>query len=125
MAERLWKNGGRIYANEAFPVVLFAKITAAADVDANGYTVSNGGEVVTSVAKTAEGKARVTLSDSYFELLGVCGMVSRTDCDMLYDSEDVNGATPYVDVIFQDAGTDTDPDSATIFLIIFLKNTPN
>jgi hypothetical protein len=76
------------------------------------------------VAKTAEGKARITLADSYYELLGISGMVSRTDCAMLFDAEDVNGATPYIDVIFQDAGVDTDPDSATIYLIIFLRNTP-
>lgn len=122
MSDRQFPNSGRMYCNEYFPVAIFGKITAAADVAANGYTVTEGGEFITSVTRTAEGVARILLSDTYNQLLSVQAILSLDDYTVHYTAEDVDGSTPYIDLTFRTGAADTDPDSAIIFLAIHLKN---
>jgi hypothetical protein len=110
--------------NEREAVCIFCRVTAAADVAANGYTVLStiGGDKVASVARSAEGIAVITLRDKYAAFLGLDYDISRDNVLITKDAETV-ATTKLITVTFRTtAGADADPDSAVINLRIWLKN---
>ena len=104
-------------------VTVFCRFTGAADVQANGYTLNDGSAFVTSITRQAEGEFRVLLSNNYSALLGAYCIANVADTIFHIESEDVDSATtPYVDIIAVTAGSATDPDSDTVYVTLFLKN---
>ena len=120
MANRNFQSAN--YTNVVDVVKIYAKITAAADVAADGYTVTTGGAYVTSVARTGEGDATITLTDGYNIMLGCVATISKADTTLQWVSEDVDATTPVILVTFVTAGSAADPDSAVIYLEITLRN---
>jgi hypothetical protein len=114
------------YTHEALAIdratkVYKMRILAAADVDANGYSVVAGvrGVVVT---KTAEGDMRIQLPQTHTRLLGLSAIRSAAG-HTNFDTETVS-TTGRVNLTFQDADTpaDTDPDGETIFVEITVQD---
>lgn len=118
------RNAGRVFSNEYEPWLVCAKITATAAVHTNGYTVTDGGEEVASVARAAEGVLTITLRHKWVALLGVDVSCSINDFTFSLTSSDVSAAkTITVTARLQSSGASasTDPDSAVLDLRIWLK----
>jgi len=126
-----------IKGNVRNEIHLFAKITADADVAANGYAVSQNVPLISSVARAGEGLIDITLSTYYKTFLGYNLKSSRSGSRDLFVSEQIsNTTTPKFRIKFEQAvlavdfteetssltWTATDPDSATIYLEIILSN---
>lgn len=111
-------------ANRGGVMLAFVKVTAAADVNANGYTVNEGSNVVSGVTKTAEGKAKLALTDPSVKFLGIWLTTTLTGSFMILENDSsTSGSDPHLDVIFEIAdGTDTDPDAAVMYFLIAFKN---
>jgi hypothetical protein len=119
MANRDFHNG--IFSNQENVTVLWSKITAAADVEANGYTVTSGGAYISTVARTGEGAARITLVDPFLEVLAVSMLSTRSSSEMILVADSVT--SKIIDVVFeQHDGTATDPDSAVMRIGLWLRN---
>jgi hypothetical protein len=111
----------RLASTKAGEVVHTVKITAAADVNANGYTVTDDpANVVASVAKSAEGIAVVTLNQAWVGLSNAIATLSIDDHTVTLDAEDVDGAKTLT-MTFRTGGSDADPDGAVIRLTLFLR----
>jgi hypothetical protein len=118
------RNAGRVFSNEYEPWCICAKLTGAAAVHTDGYTVTDGGEEIASAARSAEGAITITLRHKWVALLGVDVTCSLPDYTWTKTSETV--ATTKTIVItgrLQSAGASasTDPDSGVIDLRIWLK----
>lgn len=129
MAENFFPNGGRVFCSEHEPVMIPFKITAAADVAANGYAVSDGGEFVSEVTRTAEGKAKIALRQAFPGFLGLDLTTTRTATTMVLENDTSSDASdPHLDVEFQTVAAspaDVDPDSAVMyFRAWFLRSNP-
>lgn len=99
-------------------LTVFAKITAAADVQANGYTIDLGKDFLASVTRSAEGIMVVTTKMPWKQLIG-CEIMPDTLslARPRYTSNSSSGQT----VTFtweQEANktTDTDPDGTVFWL---------
>ena len=110
------------YTNEANVTRIYCKVTAAADVAADGYTVAAGSGYVSSVTRTAEGTFTLDLADAYPAFLGVHATISKADTTIQFSAEDVAGTTPTVTLKTITAGSAADPDSATMYFELVLRN---
>lgn len=110
----------RLYATIYDLVIAHVEITAAADVAANGYTVGEGSSFVASAARTAEGVMLVTLKDTSPKILNA--LCTCTKKDTVCTPTAVSGTAGTVEITFDTAGSDADPDSATIHLTILIRN---
>lgn len=108
------------YASEREVCLILLEFVGAADVAANGYSITHGNGVA-SVARAAEGVITVTLRDQYGNLMGVDYDISKDGTTITTDAEDVDGAKT-ITLTCRTGGADTDPDSTTIRLRIWLKN---
>jgi len=118
------RNAGRIFSNEYEPWLICAKITAAAAIHTDGYTVTDGGEEVASVARGGEGSIVITLRHKWVALLGVDVACSINDYTFTLASNLVSTSkTITMTSRLQSAGASasTDPDSAVLDLRIWLK----
>lgn len=110
------------FSNVPELVDLHIKLTGAADVDASGYTINHGDSLVSAVAKTAEGKAKITLKQAFYEVVSFSGACSLAGSFIHLENDTVNNSDPHIDIIFQnDAGTDADPDAGVIYLRVGLR----
>lgn len=125
MSDVAARNGGKVFSVEYEHWCLFAKIAAAADVEASGYAVTDGGEAVASVARAAEGQMTITLGQKWAALLGVDFDCSIDD-QIFVVTANTASTTKTISVTCRphgDAGcADTDPDSAVIGMRIWVKN---
>ena len=120
-------NGGRIFSNRPEPCSVDFKVTAAADTEADGYTVNgSGGGLVTACTRTAEGDMKIALSDPLAGFRGL-RMISTEPDSMLTMDNITNIAAvsdPHIDVTFTVAGTDADPDAGVMhFILDFYRTT--
>jgi len=119
------RNGGKVLAVEFEPWVLFAKITGKADVEANGYTITDGGEVIASAVRAAEGQITLTLGQKWAALLGVDFDCSINDQIFVVTANTVS-TDKTISVTCRPHGdsgcADTDPDAAVIGMRIWVKN---
>jgi hypothetical protein len=119
------RNGGKILSTDYEPWVLFAKITGAADVEANGYTITDGGEVIASAVRAAEGQITITLGQKWAALLGVDFDCSIDDQIFVVTANTVS-TTKTISIttrLHGDSGcADIDPDAAVIGMRIWVKN---
>lgn len=120
MADRNFENQQKTNVPEL--VTIHARITAAADVDASGYTVTTGSHYISSVTKSAEGIAVVTMKDPYQALEGLSCLLSIDDHTVTVDSTSLNDSTPTINLTFRTGAADADPDSAEIYLTLHLRN---
>jgi hypothetical protein len=117
MANRNFPSGPVRASDEL--VMISLRATGAADVQANGYTLNDGAQYVASVARTAEGIARITLRDTYHRFLGasVVPSIARIPAISAQAPQAAGGAT--VDItFFNDAGAASDPDSAVLYIVL-------
>lgn len=120
------RNAGRIFSNEYEPWLICAKITAAAAVHTNGYAVTDGGEEVATVTRSAEGVFVITLKHTWVALLGVDVSCSINDYTFSLTSNLVSTSktiTMTARLQSSSASASTDPDSAVLDLRIWLKGT--
>jgi hypothetical protein len=103
------------------------KFTGAADVDADGYTINYGNDVVASVVKNGEGVIDITLKGpvNAIPFVSVGGKSLKT-YDVVVTSVTV-GATPVVKLtvnVMSDHSTATDPDNGVfyVFMVCNLSN---
>lgn len=123
------RSGGKMYCNRPQPFTVVAKITAASDVEASGYTVTEGKDYVSAVTRTAEGKAKIALRQSFprFDGFDLTTDELASTCTLENDSSS-SGSDPHLDVRFQSIGTtpaDTDPDSAVMIFRLHFGMTSN
>jgi len=119
MASRQLSDRVRAGVNELVFVEL--KVTGAADVNANGYTVDRGGGYVATVARGGEGVMNVTLRDPWPALLMCAVTISKADTVPSLSAESV-AASKTFSVTFTTAGSAADPDSAVIRLLLAFSN---
>lgn len=125
MANRLFNSQFR-YGFERMPVSLFAKITFGA---AGAPTLSNA-LGIKSVVRNSAGDYTITLQDNYNRLLMVKHVFDETSNSgtapaspgMFIKSNQVSAATPTLEVVFNAAGTATDPASTEIVLLEIILN---
>jgi len=111
------------FTNEVNVVRLYAKVTGAADVQADGYTVNSGSGYISTVTRTAEGEFKCNLADSYAAFLGGNVLIGKDDSVARFTAEDVDSATaPYVQFEVFSAGSAADPDSAVMYIELILRN---
>jgi hypothetical protein len=115
-----YPNGGRVYCNRAEPVNVDFCLTGAADVNANGYTVTDSGGIVSAAAKTAEGDLKITLREPLRGFRCLRMISTRADSKLTLDSvADINTPSdPHIHVTFTEAGSDADPDGATMYFVL-------
>jgi hypothetical protein len=97
-------------------------ITAAADVEANGYVVTDGGKHVSGVTRSAEGVMVIALRNRYAKFINAHVLTSLADAVVLFSAEQVANATPTVTLIHSVAAANADPDGATIRVTLVLQN---
>lgn len=119
-------NGGRILSNEHQPAILYVKFTGAADVEANGYTVNDGTEVVSAVTRTAEGKLKIAFRKAYPALLAIDIIHSGLAKTVTIENNTLTTPSdPHIDLEVQSVGTtpaDVDPDSVVFYAAVHVKN---
>ncbi len=120
-------NGGRIFSNRPEPCSVDFKVTAAADVAADGYTVNDsGGGLVIACTRTAEGDMKIALADTLAGFRGLRMISTRANSALTMDNiTDIATASgPHIDVTFIATATDTDPDAAVMhFILDFYRTT--
>lgn len=99
-------------------LTVYAKIVAAADVNANGYSISIGSDLISSVTKSAEGIMVVTTKFQWKELIGCEIMPDKLSLSRPRYTSDSASAQTVTFTWEQEANktTDTDPDGTTFFL---------
>ncbi len=115
------RNGGRIFANHPEPWEVSFKVTAAADVAANGYTVNDsGGGLISACTRTAEGDMKIALAEPLAGFRGLSMIASRADSKLTMDNITSIGTAsdPHIDVTFTEGGADTDPDSSVMYFTL-------
>lgn len=89
-------------------------------------TFSNDGGHISSIARDAEGTFKIYFTDKWYCFEGmIATRIKDGDVDVIVLSEDVDNATAgsgYVQVAFQTAGSDADPDGETVHFLFFLGN---
>jgi hypothetical protein len=120
MASRDFPGRG-VVSNEAEPALVFAKVTFAADAEANGATVDRGSRFTTALTRTGEGLWTWDLADTYSAVLfvGAIGTKIDTDVDLVSDTVATDGK---INIKFATAGVAADPDSAVVRLFAVLAN---
>lgn len=99
-------------------VTVFAKVTGAANVGADGYTINIGTNLLASVARSAEGTMVVTTKFPWSQLVGCQIMPDRLDLARPRYSSDSASAGTVTIQWEQEANktTDTDPDGTVFFM---------
>lgn len=95
------------------------KVTAASDVNASGYTINYGSDLVSSVAKNGEGIIDITTSFPWKEL--VCCQVQNSNAAYLYEYVSDVSSTGIVKLNVEalaDGTTQNDPDSDVFFVTL-------
>lgn len=110
-----------------FRFVFDADVGVSAGVDATEVgDAYNGFDYLSSHIRTAEGTFKFYLTDKWTGLAGwLINRVKDADVDVVVLSEDVDNSTPgsgYIEVAFQTAGTDADPDGETVEFNLLLHN---
>lgn len=109
-----WNN--RTYHKNPRRTVVDLVFTGAADVDANGYTINIGNDVVSSVAKSGEGVIVITTKFPWNELTGVSAFTNDKTKELEYSADNATAATVTLKSVNQsDHDTAVDPDSVKIF----------
>ena len=120
MADRFFYN--QSHGNLPTEVRIYATITAAADVQVSGYTVTKGSKYISACARTAEGKAKLSFTDRYKECKMVHMISTRPSSVVNIENDSIDTTDPHIDLEFQNAAADTDPDSAVMkFCFTFLN----
>jgi hypothetical protein len=104
-------------SNESGEITLHFKVTAAADVEADGYTISDGSEIVSSFARTDEGDITITLHNNYKKFFNLIMLTTLANQDLIFVSEDVDGDKTIL-ITIGVSGTPTDPDSAVMYFTL-------
>jgi hypothetical protein len=98
-------------------VTIFARITGAADIGLNGYTINYGNDLIASATRSAEGRLRIITKFPWRELVGVSALLNNNTTLATYVSDTPSTQTVLIGFdAFADGTTDTDPDGAVIFL---------
>lgn len=100
------------------------KITGAADVDADGYTITtNPGNIVSTVAKASVGTITITLAQAWAGIEQV--LVSADVDDFTFTVDSAVASTGVITVTCRkqsaDASADTDPDGAVLRITLQLR----
>lgn len=120
MANRTFHN--RQYTTQADVVTVYLKITGAADVAADGYTINSGTAHVASVARSDEGQITVTMTDTYNGFLGIQNLgCSIADTDLQFVSETVASTKTIIFKTITGASA-ADPDAGVLYLGLVLRN---
>ncbi len=112
----------RTYHKVPRKIEVFLKVTAAADVDASGYTINYGSDLVSTVVKNTEGVMDITPSFPITDLVGLSVVGTQTTAVTGNFTSVTTGASPLVKITFNDNsdattnGAATDPDSNVIFV---------
>jgi hypothetical protein len=122
MANRnLFPVGG---SNQPELVLVSFNLVGAADIGANGYTITGSNGFVASAARTAEGIVQITFADSYAYCCGFFHgeLTGNLRCQMTAQS--IADSTPTVDLTFEtgSTGADIDPDGLTVRCNFLMKN---
>jgi len=88
--------------------------------------IYNHNNFLAGVTRTAEGTFKIYFTDKWVGFGGmIVTRVKDADCAVILLAEDVDNATAgsgYVQVAFQTAGTDADPDGETVEFNFWLHN---
>lgn len=111
----------QFYYSHAQPESLFAKVS----IGASGAPtlVKNTGMGISSITRSSAGKYVITLSHAYYALLGVRSTInsgtSAPAAPSVYVSADAvtSKTAPAVTVVYNAAGTPTDPASGEVLMI--------
>ena len=114
--------GGKVLASVNETHNLYFRFTGAADVAADGFTINEGGEYISAVARLAEGTITVTFRDTWNAVLGVNGSSNTADSQLVLTSDSINDTTPTLVLRHEVAGSDTDADGAILRGVIHLRN---
>jgi hypothetical protein len=98
-------------------VTVFLKLTAKADVQADGYTINYGNDLVASAVRNGEGILDVTTKFPWKDMVGVSICTSTNLCHANFTSATAStGVVKFTFEAFADGTTDKDPDAAVIFI---------
>jgi len=96
------------------------KITAAADVNANGYTLTaNPQSIVSTAAKTAEGVLTITLAQKWAAIEQV--LISTDTDDFTFTVDSITDSTGVIVVTCRTGGADADPDGQVLRITLQLR----
>jgi len=100
------------------------KVTGAADVDADGFTINEDpGNVVESVEKgSGEGDITITLAQGWAGCANALVTSSIDKSTFTFDSEDVDGSTPTVKIASFVDDTAADQDSGVLRISLLLRS---
>lgn len=102
-------------------VTMRVKFTAAADTEANGFTVNWGSKYVSAVTRTAEGKIKCAFVDRAKALVGMAITTTEPDITVTLENDSLDTTDPHVDIICKSVAASPaaiDPD-AGVFIIAF------
>lgn len=108
----------RSYHKVPRKVDIYLKITGAADVEANGFTVNYGTDLVSSVVRQAEGVIDITFKFPINNLL-VAGIIHSLKTHDVNITSITEGATPVIrltSVVNSDHSTATDLNAGVLYL---------
>lgn len=115
-------HGALPYFNIKDGAVVCATITGAADVNANGYTVTDG-QWLKAVTKVSEGIMRVQLDRTmtgYLYGFSQCNLATTICAGCTAQSLTASGGSTF-DFTFYVSGSVTDPDSSVIGIQLILR----
>jgi hypothetical protein len=105
-------------------VITTIKATAhATDLEAGGFTINvNPENIVSSIARTAEGVVTITLAQAWAALDNCLVSLSLDDHTVTLDSEDVSdSATPQIVLTTRTGGADADADAGVFRITLVLR----
>lgn len=111
------------FSTEKMPVQLYAQVSFGA---AGAPTLVQGNSFVQSITRNSAGNYTILLKDAYNRLMGVhhsfLNATAPASPGMYISAQSVSSAKT-IGIIFNAAGTATDPGSGeNVYLVIFLKN---
>jgi hypothetical protein len=105
---------------------VYCKIVFDNPASGNAAVVSDNHNHIASIDRTAEGTFKIYFTDKWLAFAGMSiTRVKDGDVNVILLSEDVDNATAgsgYVEVAFQTAGSDADPDGETVHCMFWLHN---
>jgi len=113
----------KAFSNEVKVVLGSFETQSDGTISGTGNISGNG---LLSVEKSAEGRYKVHLKDTWYALAGapvISFLAAVQDSSPYVAAEDVDSATdPYITIGFHAAGSDADINSAKVLMTLFLKN---
>lgn len=117
-----YHHGGSLASNHPTAINIYGRVTGAADVNADGYTIQSG-RWIKSVTKASEGVMRVTLDRNvtgYVTAWATSSVATMVPCGCTAQSLTAAGGSTF-DFTFKVSNSAADPDAAVIGFCITVE----